>query len=126
MGKPTAEMQELALKLVAHEQRSDLDSAGGMKAPNRVIEKLRITLTRFSGLDSFSALMRRAVALSRIEDPSLEGLALPQYDSIASFEGLSNETTLTVTAHLLDLMSTFVGKALTLRLLTDTWPVDDL
>ncbi len=126
MGKPTAAMQELALKLVALEQHCDQGSDTGISPAARVIEKLRITLTRFSGLDSFTALMRRAVALSRPDDPTLAGRTITRYDSIASFEGLSHETTLIVTGHLLDLMSTFVGKALTLRLITDTWPGNDL
>lgn len=126
MGKPTAAMQELAHMLVALEERCDSGSDAETNAATRVIEKLRIVLTRFSGLDGFTALMRRAVALSRTSDPSLADRTITQYDSIASFEGLSTETTLTVTAHLLDLMSTFIGQALTLRLLAETWPVDDL
>ena len=118
-------MQELARKLVALEEGSDLVSDARTSAAIRVIEKLRILLTRFSGLDSFTALMRRAVALTRTQDASLASRTITHYDSIASFDGLSNETTLTVTAHLLDLMSTFIGQALTLKLLSETWPVDE-
>lgn len=126
MGKPTAAMRELAHRLVALEEGSDLNSDAGAGAATRVIENLRIILTRFSGSDSFTALLRRAVALSRTEDPSLEGPAITQSGSIAPIEGISNETSLTLTAHLLDLMSTFIGQALTLSLLTETWPEDKL
>lgn len=126
MGKPTAAMQELALKLAELEKTGGVGSVEGVSAPTHVIEKLRITLTRFSGVDSFTALMRRAVALTRAEDPTLASRTITRYDSVASFEELSYETVLMVTGHLLDLMSTFVGKALTLKLIADTWPGADL
>ena len=125
MGRPTPAMIELAHKLFAFEERSDLDS-NGEKDSTRVIEKLRILLTRFSGSDSYAALMRRAVVLARMEDPSLEGRAVTQSGSIPSFEGISIETSLTLTAHLLDLMGTFIGHALTVTLLAETWPADKL
>ncbi len=126
MGEPTPGMQALALKLLALEKQSDPGSNAGTDVATLVIEKLRAMLTRFSGEDSFNALMRRALALSRTEDHSLAGRTITQYDSVSSFEGLSHETTLMVIGHLLDLMSTFVGRALALRLIRDTWPAADL
>ena len=38
----------------------------------RVCEKLRISLTRFAGADGFASLLRRALALARAENPSLQ------------------------------------------------------
>lgn len=125
MGSSTLAMKELAHRIFAFEERSDLGSNAGTNA-TRVIEKLRILLTRFSGSDSHAALLRRAVVLARMEDPSLEGQAVTQSGSIASIEGISNESSLTLTAHLLDLMGSFIGQALTLTLLSETWPVDEL
>lgn len=118
-------MHELAHKLVALEMGSDLGSDAGTNAATQVIEQLRIIVARFSGSDSFTALIRRAVALTRITDPSLAGRTVTE-DTIAFLNGLSKETTLTVIAYLLDLMNTFIGQALTLRLLADRWSWDEI
>jgi hypothetical protein len=68
--------------------------------------------------------MRRAIALSRTEYPSLEGRTLGKDASIASLEGVSPEAGLLLAAQLLDLMTTFIGEALTLSLLADIWPME--
>ena len=90
-----------------------------------MIEKLRLLIIRFSGSDGFTALLRRAFALVRQKDPSLKALTLKGDGSIASFEGISSETSLALIAHLLDLMSLFIGPSLTLTLLHDVWPIDE-
>jgi len=122
MGEPRVAMKELAQRLIALEEPGD--RGGGRNAAFRVLEKLRLLLTRFSGSDGFAALMRRAIALSRTENPSLEGCALGKDGSIASLEEISVEAGLSLAAQLLDLMTTFIGEALTLSLLADIWPVD--
>ena len=119
-------MKELAQRLIAFEEGSDPDSNPGTNATIRVIGKLRLILIRFSGSDSYAALMRRAIALARIEDPALEGHTLSKDGSLPAFEGLSSTSSLTLTAHLLDLMIMFIGQALTLTLLSDVWPIDEL
>lgn len=124
MGKPTEAMHELAHKLVALEEGSELGSEIGTIAAIRVIEKLRILLIRFSGPEGFGALIRRAIALSRAEDSSLHGRTLTSDGSVASLVGVSKETGVLIIAHLLDLMSTFIGQALTISLLTENWPAD--
>jgi len=124
MGEPRVAMQKLALRLIALEEPSDLGSDPGRNAAFRVLEKLRLLLTRFSGSDGFAALMRRAIALSRPENPSLVGCTLGKDGSIASLEGISVDAGLSLAAHLLDLMTTFIGEALTLSLLADIWPVE--
>ncbi len=42
---------------------------------------------------------------------------------MASIEGISVETGLSLAAQLLDLMTTFIGETLTLSLVADIWPV---
>jgi len=117
-------MKELAQRLIAFEEASDLGSNPGPNAAFRTLIKLRLLLVRVSGLDGFAALMRRAIALSRIENPSLEGCTLGKDGSIESLEEISVEAGLSLAAQLLDLMTTFIGEALTLRLLADIWPVE--
>jgi hypothetical protein len=107
MGKPTGEMEELAQKLLALEERNGSDTSLEANAPIRVIEKLRILVTRFSGSD-----------MSSTSDFKMGK------DGSILFEGLSEETILTLAAHLLDLMATFIGRGLTLTLLREYWLVE--
>jgi hypothetical protein len=123
MGKPTGEMEELAQKLLALEERNGSDTSLEANAPIRVIEKLRILVTRFSGSDGFAALLRRATVLSRTDMSSTSDFKMGKDGSIL-FEGLSEETILTLAAHLLDLMATFIGRGLTLTLLREYWLVE--
>lgn len=116
-------MRELAQRLIALEEASDLISNPAKNAAFRVLEKLRLLLTRFGGSDGFAALMRRAIALSRAENPSLMDCTLGKDGSMASIEGISVETGLSLAAQLLDLMTTFIGETLTLSLVADIWPV---
>jgi len=124
MGEPRVAIKELAQRLIALEEATDLGSNPGRNAAFRVLEKLRLLLTRFSGSDGFAALMRRAVALSRTENPSLQGWMLGKDGSIASLEGISAEAGFSLAARLLELMTTFIGEALTLSLIADIWPVE--
>jgi len=92
----------------------------------RVCEKLRISLTRFAGADGFASLLRRAVALARAEVPSLDQVRIERDCSIEGLEELGRndgtEAAAALTAHLLGLLVTFVGQALTLRLVREGWP----
>ena len=123
MGEPRMAMRELAQRLIALEEASDLISNPEKNAAFRVHEKLRLLLTRFAGSEGFAALMRRAITLSRAENPSLMDSTLGKDGSMASLEGISVETGLSLAAQLLDLMATFIGEALTLSLVADIWPV---
>ena len=95
-----------------------------------VIERLRIPLTVFAGVDGFSSLLRRALVLARVKAPSLqsatvsadgrlEGLAHLAAD--ASTDG-EREAAIAITAQLFELLVTFIGEPLTLRLVRDAWP----
>jgi hypothetical protein len=94
----------------------------------RVIEKLRISLTRFVGADGFIALLRRALALARADVPSLQSVKIAADGRLEGLEGFAGngdnnaEAGTAITAHLLGLLVTFVGESLTLRLMSDVWP----
>jgi hypothetical protein len=124
MGETAVPMKELAQKLLAWEGHNGSDSNLGANAPVRVIEKLRTLLTRFAGPDGFAALLRRATVLSGMDESSASAYKIGK-DASTSFDGLSEESILTLTANLLDLMSTFIGKSLTLTLLSEVWPLDE-
>ncbi|MDQ3490424.1 MAG: hypothetical protein M3449_05090, partial [Acidobacteriota bacterium] len=65
METPSTPIRDLARQLLSVEA-ARLSAADEHEA-ERVCEKLRISLTRFAGADGFIALMRRSLALSRVE-----------------------------------------------------------
>ena len=125
-------MRSLAKRLLS------LEAAANARGPAthaheaaRVCEKLRISLTRFAGADGFASLLRRALALARAEDPSLNGITINPDCSIEGLDGLAAgagdaHPAVAVIAHLLGLLETFIGGSLTLRLVREAWPDQSL
>jgi len=118
-------MRHLAQKLLALEAANPSSESAGEHEAARVCDKLRILLTRLAGADGFSTLLRRAMVLARKDDPSLESVAIRPDGSLEGFEKLSendgNEAALTFIAHLLGLLSTFIGEPLTRRVVREAW-----
>lgn len=116
-------MRDLARKLLAESQ-----SAAG---PHRyevvlVSEKLRISLTRFAGVDGFAALLRRALALASGEMPALQSVKVSADGRLEGFEklagGVWEEAAVVLTGNLLELLVTFIGEPIALRLVREAWP----
>ena len=124
MQVPSPSVRDLARRLLDREAAGP-SPAGGHEA-ERVCERLRVLLTRFAGAEGFLALMRRSLALARVEVPSLENLTLRPDGCFLGFEaaldGDGNEAGAALTAHFLGLLVTFVGEPLAIRLVTDAWP----
>ena len=123
MDSPTAPTRAWARRLLASEAANQSDPQQLLQ----VVEKLRNALTQFVGADGFTALLRRAVALARKEVPSLEvAKVTPQgrLEGIEGHAGATNyaESAISITAHLLALLITFIGEPLTLRVMRDVWP----
>ncbi len=98
----------------------------------RVYEKLRQSLGEFVGVAGFQSLASRALTLSRPEVPSLSAARVA---ADGSLQGLGEFQTqidghkdpvgdgeIILIARLLGLLRTFLGEALTLSLLRNTWP----
>ena len=134
MDQTSSSLRDIARRLLAAEAAKSSCRSHGHEAV-RVCEALRFSLTRFAGADGFTSLLRRAVALARAEVPELQGITV---NSSGSLEGLdwlasgdqkpdsgpdrSAEAAVAITAHLLGLLVTFIGRPLTLRLVRDAWP----
>lgn len=127
MDTPSTSIQNLARRLLAEEAARR--AASDAPAADLVNEKLRISLTRLAGADSFTALMRRAQGLSRTEatmpatakDAATGGMERRE-QSASDATGFGTEQGVAVAAHLLWLLVTFIGETLTLRLVRETWP----
>jgi len=130
MSRSTPNMLAFAQRLIAYEGNGNKRS--GTNAPaafGGVVEKLRGPLAALAGVSGFRSLLSRALALANGEvhwlravhikaDGSLECPAeMAQLDK----EEIANGEVVLI-AYLLGLLVTFIGEALTLRLLQDAWP----
>ena len=128
-GTQSASMRGLARRLLAVEAASQSAAGSPVHDGVRICEKLQITVTRFAGSDGFASLLRRALALARAENPSLQTVKVKPDGSLEGREALAvvaanggTEGVVAVIAHLLGLLETFVGEPFTLRLVRETWP----
>ena len=121
-------MRDLARRLLAASQTA---SGSQVHEAVLVIEKLRITLTKFAGSEGFASLLRRALVLASAEVPSLQSVKIGPDGRLDGFErivadkgagGAGDEAAVAITAHLLGLLATFIGEPLTLRLERAAWP----
>ncbi|HEX2853099.1 MAG TPA: hypothetical protein VHO24_07670 [Opitutaceae bacterium] len=124
-------MRSLAQRLIAEELRaSSPPDATESRAALRVCEKLRRPLSNFAGVAGFRSLLLRALALAKVEAPLLGGLKVkpdgtPEYST--EFEAQLDskpgaQASAALVEQLLALLITFIGEALTLRVVHDVWP----
>jgi hypothetical protein len=117
-----ASVREIANQLIAFE--SDLQSVSDAdeNATCRVCEKLRRPLITLAGTAGFNSLLQRALALARREALALDAVSVEPDGSLKGLEGAAALATPVLVAHLLNLLITFIGHTLTMRLLHDIWP----
>jgi hypothetical protein len=118
-------MRGLARRLLAMEAAC-LSAAGPhVQEGVQVCKKLQVSVTRFAGSDGFASLLRRALALARADNPSLQTVTVKLDGSLDGCEGLAvgePEAVVALIAHLLGLLETFVGEPSTRRLVRQAWP----
>ena len=132
MDTPSPSIRDLARRLLAAEAATQSAAEPRVHPAVRVCEKLRVSLTRFAGVDGFAALLRRALALAREEVPALHGITEKADGSIEGLEKLvadagnsgvgGSDAAVAITVHLLGLLVTFIGEPLTVRLAREAWP----
>jgi hypothetical protein len=126
-------MREFTLRLLAYESASGKPANAKDSVAFRVCEKLRVQVSKTTGVGGFSALVSRALALAGAEVPWLRAL---QINSGGSLKGLHEleakldsrlvaEGQVVLLSQLLGLLVTFIGPALTLQLVHDIWPKDE-
>ncbi len=90
-----------------------------------VCEKLRIPLAKLAGHAGYHSLISRALALAKSKAPCLAAVRANMDGSLvglADCEKSDREAAISVVAHLLKLLVTFVGEPITLGLIRDGWP----
>src|SRR5687768_10991443 len=123
-------MRDVAQRLI-QEERSRNDAKASPSQPAfRVCEKLRRSLATLVGLAGFRLLLSRALMLAKAEVAWLDklrvaadgSLELPATAEAQLSEREAAEGGRALVAQLLDLLVTFIGEGLTLRLVQDCWP----
>jgi hypothetical protein len=122
--------KEFARQLLAHEKASRDPADGSHFVAFAVCEKLRTPLGKFMGSRGYCSLLARAQVLGCADIPWLCELQINPDGSFGGLEelapkldpGLAAEGEVVLVGHLLALLVTFIGPALTLQLLHDVWP----
>src|SRR5664279_2414260 len=126
------EMRDLAYCLLTYEAIASKASEPVESATLRVYEKLRQSLSEFVGVAGFYSLSSRALALAKPEAPSLNAARISGDGALQGLgeietqidmdKDLAGEGGIILIARLLGLLRIFLGEALTLSLLRNSWP----
>jgi hypothetical protein len=123
-------MRNFAKRLMANETGGNKPYGAKILLAFAVCEKLRQHLATFMGHTGFHTLLTRALALATGEVPWLRGLRVKADGALEGLEELQKqldpdelfEGGVTLLAHLLGLLVSFIGENLTLRLVREVWP----
>lgn len=122
-------MRHIARRLIAEEHEANDPNAA--RAALRVCNKLGKSLAVLTGTRGFASLFARALGRAGEEAPWLNELLVDANGAVvppspeAEAKINSREAArggLALVAHLLELLATFIGEALTLRLVQQVWP----
>ena len=117
----TPTTRELAQRLLAYEAGVSSAALPNTPAACRVCDKLRRPLTTLAGAAGFRSLLARALTLAKQESPALGAWEVKADGSLEGMNGEAAPLGAVLIAHLIGLMTTFIGESLTLRLLHDVW-----
>ena len=130
MSGASSQNQELARRLIVFEAVRANSPDAPVDAAMLVIAELRLRLVKLAGVEGFRSLLSRALTLAKAEIPSLKMVQVGADGSLEGFEGIvgseevgaATRAGTALVAHLLELLVTFIGAPLTLRLVRDKWP----
>ena len=117
----TPTTRELAQRLLAYEAGVSSAALPNTPAACRVCDKLRRPLTTLAVAAGFRSLLARALTLAQRESPALRAWEVKADGSLEVLNGEAVPSGAVLIAQLIGLMITFIGEALTLRLLHDVW-----
>ncbi len=127
MPKDQTAKRALARSLLEHHRaRGDAAGETGTALDGVAIEQLRIYLCKIIGTSGFHALFSRALKQATSHAPELEALRLKPDGTVDGLGDIARDDAQdaeeVLLAELLELLVTFIGEALTSRLLSDLWP----
>jgi hypothetical protein len=123
-------MRNLVRSLIAAERRKSDSQDTDARAAFRVCEKLRQSISALAGVVGFRTLLTRAVALAKADAPWLAQLKIEPSGSLSIPDSVDRDTDESaaakggeaLVAQVLELLATFIGEALTRRIVQQIWP----
>lgn len=127
MSRPSAPMQELAKRLIAHDAREH-GITGRASFP--ISQELCAPLVALVGSTGFNALVSHALVLASAEVAWLRAVHVNSDGTLNGLSGLDAqidpdkimESRVAFVAQLLELHQAFTGEHLTMQLIRDVWP----
>ena len=115
----------LVRRIVEHEAGENNNQVGLIASSERVCNKLGSHLSRIIGREGFQTLLNRAINLTARRFPSIIALKAKKNGSLGGLLDASQLDLDVVTAlveQIFDLLVTFIGEDLTLRIIIAVWP----
>lgn len=130
MNRATPKMRAFAKRLIARETSGKASSETNLQAAFPVSDKLCSQLTTLIGSSGFQALLSRSLALASAELPWLRTVRVKVAGAFEGFDKIQPQPTPqefiegreVLLAQLLGLLVTFIGPALTSRVVREIWP----
>lgn len=134
MHEAAPETRDLAWRLLRQEAGGREEAAALAEASERVCGRLRQRLVGLIGGVGFAALFGRALRLARAEFPILAGVTIEEgadgcLQGVREFAAahaaepaVAGDALAAILAHFIGLLITFIGEALSLRLIGESWP----
>jgi hypothetical protein len=130
MYQASSAAHTLAQQVLAYEATQGMPVEPPGQAAVRACERLRVSFSRFAGGGGFRSVLTRALTLAQRDVSWLAAVSVTAEGALAGFaEGAQAQDPAAAAAggsailtQFLGLLHTFVGDALTRRLLADGWP----
>ena len=130
MKQATPATRRLARYLLKLEMKASDEPEGGAKVALRVFDKLQNYLSKLIGMAGFQALLARALTLAKSESRWLEAVHIQANSHLIGFTETAlkypnqvvTDGNVALVSQFIELLNTFIGEALTLRLVNDVWP----
>ncbi len=114
--------REIAERLLVFESGEQSPSEANAPPVVHVCQKLGLPLSKLVGETGSRALLARALTLAKREAEVLSPLKVTDNGVLEGVDGEAEAASTVLVGHLIGLVVTFLGEALTLRLLHDVWP----
>jgi len=114
--------REIAERLLVFETGEQSSSGADAPPVVQVCRKLGLPLSKLIGTTASRALLVRALTLAKREAEVLSPVKVTDDDGLEGLNGEAEGASTVLVSHLIGLVETFLGEALTLRLLHDVWP----
>jgi hypothetical protein len=119
----SAACEELAQWLVAHEMQERPQARTAVEAAERVAVGLSSGVSSLVSPDGYRALLKRALYLASAETSDLRDIRIGISDAyLEGSAGEASDALVALFAHVIELLTTFIGDDLTGNLIRQRWP----